>query len=524
MTLPRITRWLGTLRLTAFATLLLFNGLTDRPVQASGPAEDGTSASDSEVSDSGASGSDDGNPKAPVLRDDTDRSRNQAKAKSSRSPKAVGRRDQRPQTVKRADTKPRDFRSRNFIIHTDLSPDEAEELLDRLESLLRPVSKYFGRANREPIECYVVRDLSVWPDSALHPIGREKIAQQSGVTITVTQVNRRTNEALAARAVVYAFAKPEIVQHESIHAYCGQNFGRTGPTWYSEGMAEMGQYWRDEPPSEKAFNKVNCVPEAVSYLRSAERRPLNEIVAEDEVSGDSWQNYCWRWALCHLLSKNPNYYDRFRPLGLAMLQNHQNASFENVYGTMQQEIDFEYQFFLKHFDLGYDVTLTRWDWKAKFRKPAGDSLISSTIQAQRGWQPSRVTLEKGKRYEVRLEGNWKLSESGPDLDAKGQEITLPETPAKEQAKAEDESETTEVRSVVSYESRFPPGTLVGTLFNDYELSESFVVEAGSSWTSPGDGDLFVRCEEAWNQLGDNRGRIILRVRKEQTRSAVKPPE
>ncbi|MFG0240782.1 MAG: hypothetical protein ACF8CY_07010, partial [Gimesia chilikensis] len=41
-------------------------------------------------------------------------------------------------------TEPRDYRSKNFLIHTDLSPDEAQDLLARLEKMLVIISAYWA--------------------------------------------------------------------------------------------------------------------------------------------------------------------------------------------------------------------------------------------------------------------------------------------------------------------------------------------------------------------------------------------
>ena len=43
------------------------------------------------------------------------------------------------------------------------------------------------------------------------------------------------------------------------------------------------------------------------------------MLAPFQDTGDCWQNYAWRWALCHLLVNNPNYSATFRKVGLKML-------------------------------------------------------------------------------------------------------------------------------------------------------------------------------------------------------------
>ncbi|TXT16734.1 MAG: hypothetical protein FD138_4703, partial [Planctomycetota bacterium] len=47
---------------------------------------------------------------------------------------------------------PKEFRSANFLVHTDLPADEAQDLLKRLETMLTLISKYWGKPNKQTIE------------------------------------------------------------------------------------------------------------------------------------------------------------------------------------------------------------------------------------------------------------------------------------------------------------------------------------------------------------------------------------
>lgn len=128
-----------------------------------------------------------------------------------------------------------DFASSHFLLHTDLADDEAEELLDRLETMLPLIAKYWGRPLSGGIEMYVVKDLKNWPPGALPDEGRPAIERGAGVTISQ---GRSNGQAFVAKSTVFAVADRGTPQHEAVHAYCAQTFGRSGPIWYSEGMAE----------------------------------------------------------------------------------------------------------------------------------------------------------------------------------------------------------------------------------------------------------------------------------------------
>ncbi len=368
--------------------------------------------------------------------------------------------------------KPADFKSLHFLIHTDLGAKQAHELLNRLEVMLGLISKYWGQPPRGVIECYVVADLSVWPAGSLDPAGRAKIQEKAGVTLVETQ--RRGDRPVAATAVVYASAEYGNPQHEAVHAYCGQTFGQMGPLWYAEGMAEMGQYWRQNDRG------VHCHPFVVKYIRSSPPKPLQEILGDraQSMTGDCWQNYAWRWALCHLLENNSNYAPRFRALGLGFLTG-QKQGFGDVYAPMLNEIAFEYRFFVGHVDEGYRVDLCSWDWKHKFKEPTAGTPASAHVTAQRGWQPSGAIVLAGRTYSYGAKGTWKTSKDGPDLTADGQ----------------------------------PDGTgrLEGVIFNEFVLSEPFSLGAEGTFSPPREGRLYLRCRDRWNELADNKGSMTVRI-------------
>lgn len=389
-----------------------------------------------------------------------------------------------------ATRKPTDFKSAHFLIHTDLKSKEAHALLDRLEVMLGLISRYWGQPAAGTIECYVVDDLAAWPDGALSPEGRAKIAENAGVTFVETAT--RNGKLLSAKALVFAkygadpaagggaAADRGTPQHEAVHAYCGQAFGRTGPLWYAEGMAEMGRYWRQGDTS------VNCDAIVVDYLRSSRPQSVLDLVRgdRDSLTGDSWQNYAWRWALCHLLENNPNYTSRFRALGLAMLNGAGERApirpFQDTFGAMLAEIDFEYRFFLAHLDRGYRVDLCSWDWNRKFREPGGGASVGSRVAANLGWQPSGVIVAAGKQYDYSAGGTWQLGKSAEPTTADGKTDGA--------------------------------GRLEGVVMHDFALSEPIPLSSYGTFTAVADGQLYLRCRDKWTELADNKGAVSVKIK------------
>jgi hypothetical protein len=119
------------------------------------------------------------------------------------------------------------YRSQHFYVHTDISAAEAKDLLERLEYMLSLISAYWQKPAEGLIEMYVVKDLKNWPAGSLpDKEGRDMI--EAGGGLTISQVRGNTG-----KSTVYAVADLGTPQHEAVHAYCHQNFGTSGPTWYS---------------------------------------------------------------------------------------------------------------------------------------------------------------------------------------------------------------------------------------------------------------------------------------------------
>ena len=383
--------------------------------------------------------------------------------------KTKGSRDELPSGI-------REYSSNNFALRTDLSADAANELLDRLEKMLARVSKYYGKPNSQIIEMNVVHDRMRWPANSIPKEAMNSILEDGGITFSVTLTQHSglgEKQVAAAKSIVWAVSERGVPQHEAVHAYCHQNFGRTGPTWYAEGMAELGQYWREKDDS------IQIHDEVMKYLKNSQPKDLLEITSPGQNTGDSWRNYAWRWALCHLLSTNPNYAPRFKPLGMALLNDHR-TSFEDVYGPMLKEISFEYLFFLKHMNQGYRSDLCAWDWKTKFQRLKGTVTTQVKVVANRGWQASRVMVKEGDTISFTATGEWEFrkgdSKVGPDGDETGR------------------------------------GRLQGVLFTDYRLSEPFDLGAVGEYKAQTDGNLFVRCRDDWCEIADNQGAVTVKFK------------
>ena len=394
------------------------------------------------------------------------------------------------------------YKSRNFALHTDLNKEEAGKLLDRMERSLKICSSYWGQTLRRRVEAYVVSDLSHWRSADFpHALGRILIHRVGGA---VDLRNVRDGRRTVRQCVLYAAATPGIAEHEVVHAYCTQVFGTSGPGWYREGMAELDN-------NRDANNAIQCAAAVLTELRTGTPRRISTVTQDvtmadsiyDMLSdigkrrrsgirltraekrelesgktvSDTRLSYCWCWALCHFLDNNPNYSKRFRALGKAYLSQ-QRVSFERAFAGMSDELEFEYAQFLKNVGNGYRVDLCSCKWGVDSDSLSPKETLRVRVRADYGYQPTRLTVVAGQQYQFHTEGAWRLGSSQREaVSAKG-----------------------------DGRSR---GQLEGVVFQDFNLSSPIELGADGVFTAPSDGHLYLRCQDNWNELGDNQG--IVRV-------------
>lgn len=374
---------------------------------------------------------------------------------------------------------PREIRSRHFRFITDISDRQAQIILDKLETMVSLLSSYFGRRPTGVVNGYIVRDLNNgWQGKLIGPkdqlaAGVAKIRARAGICFNLSLGSQR-------QAVLYSCDDHGVIQHECTHGFCHMVFGSTGPTWLAEGVAELGQYWK------KGQLEVDINPSVLTYLQRARpKRSLLEIAVPGRTPPGGWQDYAWRWALCHLLSNNPNYSSRFKPLAIALMEKRPGVTFAAVYGPMANEITFEYDQFLHNLTNGYRPDLCAWDWKTKFKPLTAQRPVTTIrIKAAAGWQASGLQLETGVSYTVKTVGQWKIAPGTIAYDGNGDN-----------------------------DGR---GSLLGAIMTTsstgrYTLSSGLPFRSETSFTAPVDGKLFLRCRDDWGMLHDNDGEISVHL-------------
>ena len=402
-----------------------------------------------------------------------------------------------------------EFRTRHFIVHTDLDESLLRPRLARMEKVLTLASRYWGQRLQGPIECYLVADLDHWRAADLpSPLAMRLLRHVGGGTdLKTVQRSRNPAGRTPVRSVIYATTKPGVMEHEVVHAYCFQTFGHGGPAWYREGMAELfaSRVVGKSPESDHhdSLERLRSAPDIRSHAivtQSLRDGQLWASLARDSVATApaAWHwtaadaqaleqahlAYAQSWALCSLLTQHDRYRERFRALGRHWLQGGQ-GTFDESFGGVQAEIDFELTQFVRHYDHGYRVDLVAWPWLAEPQVLAVGEETTVRVPACHGYQATRVAMNAGQQYKVTVEGTWQLDDVRVSTNGAGV-VSGPGPPSDE-------------------------GRLEAALLRDFQLVQEGPLVVGQAWSPAEAGHLFVRCLEPWHKLGDNRGEVSVRI-------------
>jgi hypothetical protein len=423
----------------------------------------------------------------------------------------------------------RELQAGRFELHTDLPATELSGWLQRMERVVDLSEAYWCRKLPGRIRCYLVDDLSNWSVCDLPAEFAPRVLRHvSGGTDVVRAA---AGSRMASQAVIYATTAPGVVEHEVVHAYCFQTFGRGGPDWYREGMAELFAQQVDlEHPmgrAERLERLRKAAPiQLTAILRNDSHRKLRDtmlsggstsrptantpsdtddspafLLAESKIAEDTtrldvpsteftWTEsdeqrletskdiYAQSWALCHLLYHRPEYRERFRVLGRHLLSG-APVRFEQAFAPRMREIEFELRQFAEQVHPDYRPELCRWEWVAAPRSLAIGNTVGIRVQARRGFQAAKIVVEAGQVYEVTCEGQWHTGQGQAGIGAEGHANGN--------------------------------GCLVGTVMNNTCLSSPFSVGQQGSIEISESGQVYLRCQEAFHELSDNSGSILVRI-------------
>ncbi len=395
------------------------------------------------------------------------------------------------------------FESKRLKLYTDINLEVARPLPALIDQLYVALEDYFGPLPPDiagtdfQISGYLIQDMALFQELGLLP-----------EDFTIEHGAQRRNE-FWMREQEFDYYRRHLLLHEATHCFMNFMPGVDAPLWYLEGMAEYfgtHQLHREKPATFRemptsphdfaGFGRITIVRKDVLANKPLTIPAIMALAASDFVAPDP---YGWSWALCAFLDGNPHYHERFQKLGGFTQGTQFVRIFSEAFAADQRELATEWRLFLCNLQYGYDVQRAAIDFKPGETLKDDRASQTVTIEANRGWQSSRVLLEQGRTYEVTATGRFTLAETSP----------------------RSKPLISEPRGIsFRYFDGYPIGTLLGCLRTESgpaggpDDSMLSVIALGSErkFKAPLTGTLYLRLNDAWNSLHDNHGDATVQIR------------
>ena len=203
-----------------------------------------------------------------------------------------------------------EVRTEHFVVETNVFPEVARSLAERLESSYALFADRFG-----PLDRHAARRMRV----ALYRTADEYLTKGDGVRGAVGHFDAALDRcALAWRGGVGETGWP-IAVHEASHHYFRRRFPRvTTPSWYSEGVACYFEGLQD-PTTKRGIARTRVRGARVALAE--DRASLDALlkararVVDGGLRIETFapvRYYALSWSLIHFLATDPRYRHRFR--------------------------------------------------------------------------------------------------------------------------------------------------------------------------------------------------------------------
>lgn len=309
------------------------------------------------------------------------------------------------------------------------------------------------------------------------------------------------------------YYRRHLLLHEATHCFVDSVVGKPDAPWYAEGIAELfathlsseanvrpggaaQPRWvframpadNDQVPG---WGRIPLIQEAVRQGRALTAAQVRQAPAHEFLE-TQW--YAWCWAFATFLDNHPRYRERFRRLPHRRRDRALDEAFAELFGDDDLELEEEWQVFVTNLEYGYDVEHTALDLREGTTLAAGESR-DVDVAADRGWQNTGVRLEPGRRYHLTARGRYSLSEQPKTWWCEPQGISFRYYQGKPLGRL-----VAALRAPGAFQQR-----ATSTLLEVLDVGADAVLEPHQA------GTLFLRVNDAWGELRDNRGRLTVTV-------------
>lgn len=392
------------------------------------------------------------------------------------------------------------FESKRLKLYTDLDAEIAQTLPPLVDQAYEAWEQSLGplppdRAGTDfQITGYLIRDLASFREFKLVPDG------------LVFEHGRHLRNEFWMHDQVTDYYRQHLLLHEATHCFMTYLPDVNAPVWYLEGMAEYFGTHRQELPEQTKFCVMPTGPREFSgfgridLIRDAMKvkKPVSigSIFAWQPIEFTTTEHYAWSWALCAFLDGTPRYRERFRSLSEFSHGNQFHRHLTEIFTADDRDLVTAWTVFTGNLQYGYDLVRAAIDFRAG--TPLETDKLSRTVQveADRGWQSTGISATAGQRYEIVATGRCTLAEEPKPWISEPQGISI------------------------RYFRGHPIGMLIGCLRTDEgpaggpEESMLRIIPLGARQTFVPDvtGTLYLRINDAWNSLHDNRGQFEATLR------------
>ena len=404
-------------------------------------------------------------------------------------------RDQRPSQDDRklASVGIRKYESKHLKLYTDIDPVKAKDLPQLVDQAYLAWEAYFGKLPPNPekttfqVTGYLMKDKPLFRRMGLIP--NDLLPFING---------RHRGQEFWMNEQDYDYYRRHLVIHECTHCFMTILPGTTLPLWYLEGMAELfGTHTLDKkgiatfrvmPHNKEDFGglgRITMIQEAIKEEKFLSLEGLFRLKPNDYLKNEP---YAWSWALCIYFDQHPLYATRFRKLGQSLAGTQFGRNFLKDFGKELPTIRDEWVLFARQLQVGYQHS--RGAIVLQKGKPL-QRAHSWKIVANAGWQCSEIQLEKGKRYRVSAKGRFELAQKPIPWISEPQGISF------------------------RYFENRPLGELHG-IIHDTNFSQTtpfhyLVIGKQKIFESPADGTLYLRLNDSWSELSDNKGSVAITI-------------
>jgi hypothetical protein len=392
------------------------------------------------------------------------------------------------------------YASKRLILLTDIESDKARQLVTLVDQVyptweqqLGPVPPARDKSDFQ-ITGFLMRDEAKFERAGLVRKNLKIVhGQHSGYEFWMKDAD-------------YDYYREHLLLHEASHCVMQSLDDGLKPIWYLEGMAEFfGSH--GQTPNGLRFGIVPASRQVspgfgrIEMIRTecAEGRALGAAdvvkLGSEEFSASRSTPYAWSWAFCTFLSRHPRFAADFQQVCQVWETERFPPAFDAFWKRQEQAISAEWEIFRDSLCYGWDIERGASVIDAPPQGPLDSGQMHSfSVQADRGWQNTGLKVIAGQTLEMTATGRVVLAKTTRPWESEAQGISI------------------------RYSEGRPIGRLQGAILRDEPLSDGVVrhwefIDLGPTATvqPKSAGQLYLRVNDRWNELGDNSGHYEVRI-------------